>query len=233
MMNADGSNGRLLTDESSSNRNPAVSPDGRYLVFLSSRSGIDNLWRMNLDGSNLKQLTTAGGFMFDFSPDGRWVVFSNRETDFVKLFKISIDGGSPVRLYDQPSRLPAVSPDGKLIACLSTDRQSGKVNLLILPFEGGAPLKTLDAKAVNISDVIAPRWTPDGRALIYANPQQGRVNLWRVPLDGSPPQQVTHFNDAKPERIWNFDLSRDGKQLVIARGSQSADVVLISEVKQQ
>lgn len=44
-------------------------------------------------------------------------------------------------------------------------------------------------------------------------------------------EQATNFNDAKSERIWKFDLSRDGKQLVIARGGQNADVVLISEVK--
>ena len=75
------------------------------------------------------------------------------------------------------------------------------------------------------------RWMPDGRALLYVDARQGATKLWRLPLDGSAPQQVTNFNEAKPERIWNFDLSRDGKQLVIARGSQNADVVMISEVK--
>ncbi|MGH9839769.1 MAG: TolB family protein [Blastocatellia bacterium] len=76
-----------------------------------------------------------------------------------------------------------------------------------------------------------PRWTPDGRSLIYIDARQGGANLWRLPLNGSAPQPVTNFNDAKPEPIYSFDLSRDGKQLVIARGGQSSDVVLISEVK--
>jgi serine/threonine protein kinase len=67
----------------------------------------------------------------------------------------------------------------------------------------------------------------------FVDGQTLRERLLREPLllDGSPPKQVTNFNDAKPERILTFDLSRDGKQLLIARGSQSADVVLISEVK--
>lgn len=68
-------------------------------------------------------------------------------------------------------------------------------------------------------------------ASIYIDRRQGAPNLWRLPLDGGQPQPVTQFNDAKPERIWNFDLARDGKQLVIARGGFSADVSLISEVK--
>ena len=75
------------------------------------------------------------------------------------------------------------------------------------------------------------RWSPDGRSLIYANMLQGEANLWRLPLDAGPPQPVTNFKDANPERIWSFGLSRDGKQLIIARGDRSDDVVLISEVK--
>lgn len=93
-------------------------------------------------------------------------------------------------------------------------------------------MKTLDIKTQPDSNRPTPlRWTPDGGSLIYVDPHQGAANLWRVPLNGGAPQPVTHFNDAKPERIWAFDLTRDGKQLVIARGGDSADVVLISEVK--
>lgn len=131
---------------------------------------------------------------------------------------------------DQPTRSPVVSPDGKLIACYSFDPQSGQRRLVIIPFEGGAPLKTLDDKGL-ASGPIPARWMPNGRALIYIDTRQGSSNLWWLPLDGSAPQQVTDFNDAKPERIWNFDLSRDSRQLAIARGGQSADVVLISEVR--
>jgi len=66
---------------------------------------------------------------------------------------------------------------------------------------------------------------------IYIDKRQGSSNLWRLPLDGSPPQPVTNFNEAKSQLIWRFDLARDGKQLALARGSGSADVTLISERK--
>jgi len=149
-----------------------------------------------------------------------------------RLYKVSIDGGSPVPVTDYLAYSPTVSPDGKLIACFSTDSQSRQQKLFIIPFEGGAPLKTLDTKMMEFTVLLTPlRWTPDGKSLIYIDKRQVASNLWRLPLDGGAPQQVTKFNDAQPERIWSFDLSRDGKQLVIARGGVSTDVVLISEVK--
>jgi Tol biopolymer transport system component len=221
-----------MTDDSAADYSPAVSPDGRYLVYLSSRSGIFTLWRADIDGSNQKQLTTVPiAAQLDFSSDGRWVIFANQESGPPKLHKVSIDGGSPVPLTDQPLVGPAVSPDGKLIACFSFDPQANQRKLVILPFEGGAPLRTLEIKTFATSGMNQPRWTPDGRALIYIDARQGGANLWRLQLDGSPLQPVTNFNDAKPETIYSFDLTRDGKQLVIARGSQSSDVVLINEVK--
>jgi Tol biopolymer transport system component len=234
IMNADGSQARQLTDDPAYDFGPAVSPDGRYIVFTSFRSGDVNLWRTEIDGSNPKQLSEGGSFFpLDLSPDGRWVVFERLVDGFQKIYKVSIDGGSPTPLTDGYSRAPAISPDGKLIACISYVPLSTQSNkLLILPFEGGAPVKTLEGEPLNsFAGIPPPRWSPDGRSLIYVDTRQGSANLWRLPLDGGPPQSVTNFKDARPERITRFDLSRDGKQLVIARGNSTSDVVLISEVK--
>ncbi|MBS1789286.1 MAG: protein kinase [Acidobacteria bacterium] len=232
LKNADGSNARQLTNALDSFPNIlAVSPNGKFVVFSLFSSARVNLWRIDLDGINLKQITTGEtDNWFDLTPDGRWVVFLDRGPGIRKLYKVSIDGGSPVQLNEGRFGVPAVSPDGKWIACLSFAPQSSQRQAVILPFEGGAPVKTLVGNyATNFGSAL--RWTPDGRALIYMDARQGATNLWRLPLDGSPPQQVTNFDEAKLEHIRNFDLSRDGKRLVIARGGQSADVVLISEVK--
>ena len=53
-------------------------------------------------------------------------------------------------------------------------------------------------------------------------------NLWSQPLDGSAPKQITDF---KADLILNFAYSRDGRQLAFARGNQSREAVMISEVK--
>lgn len=231
IMNADGSNPKQLTDDVAFDYQPVVTPDGRYLVFASTRASRINLWRTDLDGSNPKQLTTADtDTWFDLSPVGGWVVYTSRESGVSKLFKVSLEGGSPVPLYDSPVSKPAISPDGKLIACLSSASPASQRQVILLPFEGGTPVKALESNFAH-GNATSLHWTPDGRALLYVDGRQGSSNIWRLPIDGSAAQPATNFNDAKLERIVSFDISRDGKQLIIARGSPNADVVLISEVK--
>jgi Tol biopolymer transport system component len=68
------------------------------------------------------------------------------------------------------------------------------------------------------------RWTPDGRALTYVDTTDGVSNIWSLPLDGGKPVQLTNF---KTDQIFWFNFSRDGKQLVLSRGTETSDVVLI------
>ena len=72
------------------------------------------------------------------------------------------------------------------------------------------------------------RWTPDGRALTYIDTRSGFSNIWSQPLDGKKPVQLTNFTTG---RIFNFDWSREGKWLALARGSLTSDVVLISDLR--
>lgn len=69
---------------------------------------------------------------------------------------------------------------------------------------------------------------PDGTAFTYVDDRDGVSNIWAQPLDGRPPRQLTDF---KGERIFHFDWSRDGSQLVFSRGFRAHDVVLIRDLK--
>jgi Tol biopolymer transport system component len=71
-------------------------------------------------------------------------------------------------------------------------------------------------------------WTSDGRAILYAEPRNGVANIWRLPLDGSSPVQLTNF---KSGLIFKFDLSANGKQIVIARGNSASDAILITDFR--
>ena len=233
LMNADGSGNRRLTDDEALNLSPLVAPDGRHMFFISERAGKMNLWRTDLDGKNAKQLTDLEtNRVLDLSPDGQWAIVSLRDaSSYFKPYKVPVEGGGPVQLTDQKATGLVVSPDGKLIAGIEFAPPKSKVK--ILPFEGGAPLKILEAQIVN-TPFTPFRWMPDNRALLYVDAPSGNIggpNLWRLPLDGSAPQPATNFKATSAELILNFDLSRDGKQLVLARGGVSADVVLITEVK--
>ena len=68
------------------------------------------------------------------------------------------------------------------------------------------------------------RWTPDGRALTYVAARDGVYNLWRQPLDGGPPSQLTEL---KGEAIFSYDWSPDFKLLACERGVEISDVVML------
>ncbi len=227
IVNADGTGQKQLTDTSGLNLYPAVSPDGRTIVFVSDRvdSGT-HIWKMDINGGNLKQLTNGMHEHFpQFSPDGKWVIYTSASEGKPTVWKISIDGGEPVRLTNKYSKLPVVSPDGKLIACYYwEEKPDSPFGISLVPFDGGAPVKTID----NLP-AAAVRWASDGRALIYNETRGGVSNLWSQAIDGGQPKKLTEW---KSERIFDFAFSPDGKRLALARGVVTNDVILISDFKQ-
>ena len=97
----------------------------------------------------------------------------------------------------------------------------------ILPLAGGAWINRFELPALTASG-IPVSWTPDSKGLIYNDFRAGVGNLWLQPLAGGKPKQVTNFSS---EHIYSFDWSTDGKQLVVARGSSSSDIVLITNFR--
>jgi Tol biopolymer transport system component/DNA-binding winged helix-turn-helix (wHTH) protein len=221
----DGAEQKQLTNDPAVDGNPAVTPDNRYIVFTSNRTGGLQLWRMNIDGSNQIQLTDGAAKDYPaISPDGKWVLCNT--TDDWHLWKVSIDGGQPVRLTDYPASFPAVSPDGKMIACLGRSEPRREHSILILPSEGGQPLKRMDFTGAGFSR-DRMQWTPDGRALIYAAERAGPTALVRQPLDGGLPEEIMDFGG---DDLFDFGYSVDGRFLAVTRGEWQHDIVLISDL---
>ena len=229
IMNADGTGQKQLTSDAR-NIAPAVSPDGRYIVYVSTRAGEQNIWRMDIDGGNTKQLTShSHDILPSISPDGQWVFYTSIVSDnesLETLRKVSIDGGDPVQVTDYTSAGPLVSPDGKLIACgyINTQETPPHWRLAIISVDGGPPVKTFDISALQ----SRYQWASDGRALLYSLTRNGITNIWSQPIDGGSPKQLTDF---KFDQIFRFNWSRDGKQLVLARGNVTSDVVMITDLK--
>jgi serine/threonine protein kinase/Tol biopolymer transport system component len=229
IMDADGKNNKQLTTGAGLNVFSSVTPDGRYILFDSSRTGSLNtfyVWRMNIDGGNPKQLTQGGNEYFPVcSPDGKWVYYTPlNDSGKPTVWRVSIEGGEPVRLTDYVSVRPVISPDGKFIACQYHDDQpTSPTKIAVIPIEGGPP-----AKVFNIQASLY-QWSADGKAIIYLDTKGGVSNLWGQPIDGGAAKQLTNFNS---DRIFTFDWSRDGKQLVCARGVQTTDVILIKDIGQ-
>ena len=96
--------------------------------------------------------------------------------------------------------------------------------MAVVPVDGAGPARTFPTAYARRSP-FGVTWAPGGQALEDLVPRDGATNLWRFPLDGSAPRPVTTFPS---EQIINYRWSRDGKTLAMSRGTQSADVVLIT-----
>jgi Tol biopolymer transport system component/DNA-binding winged helix-turn-helix (wHTH) protein len=228
MTNADGTQARQVTnDPDNTEQTPAVSKDGKYVIFASSRSGPGRIWRINMDGSSLAELTKGKhDLQPSFAPDGEWVVYSSERNNKRVVLKMSLQGGIPeeIPLSAEWADFPVVSPDGKLIACVYQQGLPSVRKVALLPFSGGAPVQLLNLP--NTYPQASIRWQPDGRALSYLDPQDYSENIWLFPLNGSAPRKLTDFHG---EQIFAYAWSRDGRSLACARGIINREVVLISQ----
>jgi Tol biopolymer transport system component len=222
---ADGSNLRQLTHGEGSNSDPTVSRDGRTIVFTSSRSGTQSIWKMDIDGGNPVQLTrNSFEFFPKITPDGKDVVYDRRMGG---VFKVSLTGGEPIQLIPDPGYQPSVSPDGRLLAVTKRRVDPPGNYLDILPLAGGPSIRQFDIPVLAMTGTPLS-WTPDSKGVIFLDSRDGVGNLWLQPLAGGKPKQVTNFSS---DRIYSFDWSPDGKQLVVARGNSSSDIVMISNFR--
>jgi len=223
-MESDGTHKIQLTANSHVNYDPVAAPDGRYVVFSSNRNGSFNLWRMDSDGGNLKQLTNGATDVNPcFSPDGQWIVYENYHTSAPTLWKVGTEGGEPSQLTTVDSGLPTISPDGKTIACRYRDNVTNSQKIALIGFDNGQVLRLLELPVHYWQRL---HWSPDGLNLTYIDIRDGIANIWNQPLSGGQPKQLTNF---KSELIFSYDWSRDGERLVCERGTETSDVVLITD----
>ncbi len=169
-------------------------PDGR-IVFASNRGNNYDLWMMDADGGNLKQLTTnAGGSNWSprVSPDGRYIVFVSNRDGREHVWRMNADGQSPLRLTDgDADHRPCISPDGLWV--YYTDLPTESVRKVSI--EGGESFPVS-----NKSRSFSPVVSPDGKLIAYAH--YSEESGWRIgilPVAGGEPLKLFKllpFNDA-------------------------------------
>jgi Tol biopolymer transport system component len=222
VMNADGTDLQRLTETASSTEGEDYgatwAPDGSWLAFTSIRSDgprdPDNpdfssdreIYRMNADGSNERQLTATSTRYSDeqpsISPDGTKIAFaSNRHWDTtgfdqLDIYIMNADGsGEPRRLtfdaaptypLETRSQNPAWSPDGTRIAYESTRGLDGKGEIFVTNADGSG-------EPINVSNHpdwdTDPAWSPDGTQITFTSERAGQRDIWAV--DAPPASSAT------------------------------------------
>ena len=176
---------------------PQYSPDGKHIVFQSTRTGYHEIWRADADGSNPIQLTHFAKNLTGtprWSPDSRWITFDSRPAGHSEVFVINSEGGQPRQLTQGESENGVASwaPDGKWIYFASN--RSGTWEVWKMTPEGSS------ATQITHHGGFTALPSPDGKFLYYA---KGRdvSGLWRVPVDGG---EETKLFDGPPVGGWGY-----------------------------
>jgi Tol biopolymer transport system component len=165
---------------------PHWSPNGKHIAYSSAKTNRDglDLWLMNTDGSNQKQLTHHTGYALSptWNHDGTKLLFYTTWDGKFQLYELELSTSALMRISASNGYndyMPDYSPDGRAIA-FSSDR-SGREEIWAMDTDGSNPRQLTNAPVRN----WRPRWSPNGARILY---QQISQNYWELRLmnaDGS------------------------------------------------
>lgn len=238
----------------------AWTPDGK-IVYYSKASGSGDLWLMNADGSNQRQLTMNAGLNFfpTVSADGRYVVFGSTRAGARGIWRMNLDGSNAKQLTSDYGNRAQCSPDGKWVVYHSTNPPT----LWKVPIEGGTPAQ-LTRELSHYAAI-----SRDGKLLAYFTSAPPQTKIVVIPFDGGAPirtfdvppisllpglrwtpdgKALTYvkgdniwsqpMDGGPPKQLTNFEGEQiytfdwsRDRQLIVSRGVTNRDVVLISNLK--
>lgn len=226
----------LLVSHTANEARPLYSPDGRYLAFISSRTGGGDIYVLTLATGDLKRLTFDDGLdqLDGWSRDGRWIYFSSTSRDIGglnDLYRVGVNGGTPMTVSaDRYTNefFCAPSPDGKTLAFAARGIASGQwwrkghshidesEIWLLRSFEDGAGTYERVTVPGNAKEMW-PMWNADGRNLFYVSDRidsgnkNGAQNIWSATPGRSDARRLSNFTAGRV--LWP-SISYDGREIV-------------------
>lgn len=218
-----GANVRQLTTwENSDQVDPDWTPDGKRIVFASTRNAaVFNIWIISVDGTSFMPLTANAGANRQprVSPDGTEIVFTSNRTGKRELWLMAIDGTNQKAIGPQSIFVndPAWSPDGSAIVyagCklppVGSGLFAGSCNLLSIRLDGSSPSQLTTGQEQD--------WNPDwgSRGIVFSSTRGQSQGLWVVNPDGTNLRQLT--DGQQGISLWPRWDPQSG-EVVFARGA--------------
>jgi imidazolonepropionase-like amidohydrolase/Tol biopolymer transport system component len=218
----EGGEARQLTHGFAWNKQPAYSPDGRFLAFTSDRAGGDNIWIMERDGSNPRQVTRESFRLLNgpsWTPDSRYIVArkhftSARSLGAGEMWLYHRTGGTGLRLTERPNdqkdvNEPVFSPDGRYLYFSQDVTPGNTFQYGKDPNPGIYAIRRLDRETGDLTTVtggpggaIRPTPSPDGSTLAFVRKVRYQSTLFLRDLASGREWPVFDGLDRDLQEIW-------------------------------
>jgi TolB protein len=203
---ADGSDIVRLTNNKAYDDQPALSPDGAWVVFVSNRDGNHELYLIGVDGKELRRLTDTPYSEIDpsFLPDGRWVIYTAMAEGDKDIWRFNVESGETEVLVtgEGDQFMARMAPDGALAYV-----EDGGDNEVVLLEDG---VKTNLSRSPGIDTL--PTFSPNGETVYYTTNRGGDYDLIAVNRDGSGLRELITLESTEG-RAWP---SPDGAYVAVA-----------------
>ena len=207
---------------------PAGSPDGKHIAYVSDDGGTTEVWVADATGNNARPVSDEGrAGQPSFADGGRRLVYTNFGADQY-TWSVDLQSGAKKRLTDAPANRSTLSPDGKwLLARLRSPEPAVPLwRTVVLPASGPGEGRSFDVPRYAGRPEL--RWLPDGKSFSFIDWKDGVANVWIQDLSGGEPRQITFFDSGK---VYAHAWSPDGKRVALSRGTPMSDVVMIRDFR--
>ncbi len=201
-----------LTQQAGQELRPTLSPDGKFVAYMSRGSGNWDIHLQRIGGRNpinLTERSSEDDGSPKFSPDGEWIAFRS-ERQGGGIFVMGATGES-VRRVTEGGFDPAWSPDGAKIVHATEATAQNPYSRSTVSQLWVTEVATGETKLLYAGDAVQPDWSPNGLRIAYWGLQgdSGQRDLWTIKADGTDPVRVTD----DPDLDWNPVWSPDGNWL--------------------